>query len=250
MNHRAIYRALHADLLADAPELRVRFKPESRLMRLIGALFGVIGFLGGLFRARPIAGYRAARETFMERYTTTIGSSVYFPDRAKFERLPDWDTFAHEGVHMRDSKRWPVWYELSYLFPQCLGALAFVAIAGIWWRPALWFLVFLVALLPWPAPGRVFWERRGYLMSIVCAILERGTLWVQSPAFQEWMADHYTTGDYYWMHRFWPGARARVERWIRADVERAIRICDGIDRTEPYHRAQRRIREAALVPML
>lgn len=250
MNHRAIYDAVLADIQTAVPNFRVLYKAESWLMAAIGVVFGVIGFIGGLFRARPLAGYRAARDMFVLRYTTTIGASCYMKGtRAENLANPDWDTLAHEGVHARDDHRKPVRFKLSYLFPQILALLALGAIAGIWWRPALWCLVALAAIAPWPAPFRVYWERRGYRMSIVCAVLERGENYVKQPAFLEWMADHFTKADYWFMGGFWPGARRRIESMIKTDIMWAIAICDGRLSMEPYTSTARIIRRAALLPL-
>lgn len=249
MNHRAIYDAVLADIVSAVPAFRVAYKAESRFMAAIGVVFGIVGFLGGLVRARPLAGYRAARDMFMLRYTTTIGATCYMKGtRAENLANLDWETLAHEGVHAKDDARKPVRFKLSYLFPQILALLALGALAGIWWRPALWCLVALLALAPWPAPFRVYWERRGYRMSIVCAVLERGENYVKSPAYMEWMADHFTRSDYWFMGGFWRGARRRIEAQLRTDIMWALAICDGRLVMEPYSSTARKIRSAALVP--
>ena len=47
-----------------------------------------------------------------------------------------------------------------YLFPQILGILSLLAVFN------LWFLLCLLFLLPWPAPGRSTLEARAYSMSV------------------------------------------------------------------------------------
>lgn len=209
MNHRAIYDALAAELDARLG-VRVRFKNESLLMRVLGAI---------LF----------FNPAFMTGYITTIGRTVYFPDRSSVEGdRPDWATLAHEGVHVADYVARPVRFVGAYLFPQWLAVGALVAIGAVW---SLWFLcalAFLAALAPWPAPGRARLERRGYQMTIVCTALEYGLARVRSPEFQEWMTDIYTGPDYYWMDR----DRARVRSRVAADVSRAERLLEGVETDE------------------
>ena len=102
---------------------------------------------------------------FMDRYVTTVGSTIYFP-AGKLRRLdghlslrPTLDNLAtlrHELQHIRDSRRFGPLWGLLYIFPQCLVLFAFSA----FFTPYGW--LFLVFLLPLPAPFRVWAEIRGY----------------------------------------------------------------------------------------
>lgn len=98
------------------PSFRVRFKNESLSQK-------VIAILSGLFNP----GY-------MTDYTTTFGTTVYFPSREFYRDDPE-ESFlllAHEFTHMCDEKD-DRWYKLKYAFPQILvliPLLVFAALAG------------------------------------------------------------------------------------------------------------------------
>jgi len=107
------------------PGIRVTFKDESTFMK-------VLGFL--TFPFNP---------AFMTGFITTIGSTIYFPSRGKYGLAPtsSFGVIAHEFVHIWDSKKRPVLYELSYLFPQVLLLVplaVFAVLAG--WHS--WLLLF------------------------------------------------------------------------------------------------------------
>jgi hypothetical protein len=99
---------------------------------------------------------------FMSRFTTVIGSTIYFPSRLYLQRYPKsaMRVLAHEVVHILDAERvsFPA-FMLGYLFPQILtlGVFAFP-----WLGP--WALLFLLFALPWPAPFRFHFESRAYAL--------------------------------------------------------------------------------------
>lgn len=214
LNHRAIYETLVAELKQVYPSLRIVFKDESRFMRALG------WFLIHVVRIRA----------FMTDFTTTIGTTIYLDVEARAEiaagRHP-WRTVAHEAEHVRQDRRHQpagAWFKFSYLFPVPLGLLALLALLAIpfsSWQ-LLW-LIALVAFAPLPAPGRVYWERDGYRISILCDVLMYGDLYVQSAAYQAYMAKHFTGSDYYFMS--WrPSA---IRRMVLEDTQRAIAIAKG-----------------------
>lgn len=99
---------------------------------------------------------------FMTRFTTTIGRTLYVPGGQLDPTPSGLALLNHEIQHIEDSRRFGnVLWAILYLFPQSLALLALVA---IWWLPALGALVFLA---PWPAPFRVWAERRGYERTLV-----------------------------------------------------------------------------------
>lgn len=209
MNHRQVYDAIAAEL-GHRLGVRVRFKNESALMRVLGVI---------LFFNRG----------FMTDYITTIGRTVYFPNRSSVEGdWPAWGTLAHEGVHADDYVARPARFVGAYLFPQWLAAGALLAIGAVFSLWLLGALAFLAALAPWPSSGRARLERRGYQMTIVCDALEHGVARVRSPDYQEWMTGIYTGPDYYWMDR----DRARVRARVAADVARAERLLEGTETDE------------------
>lgn len=94
------------EIKEEFPKFKIVSKGDSKLMKVIDILLKVITFW--------------QMKTFLERFVTTIGYTVYVPT--------DWDddskvetnliTLRHERVHMRQYSRHPIWFSLSYLlFP-------------------------------------------------------------------------------------------------------------------------------------
>lgn len=165
----------------------VGYKDESWFMRLLGWL---------LFFC----------PTFMTEYSTTIGRTVWFPSRPYVMRDPRaaFEVLAHELTHMDryGKSAWRfLWFSIRYLFPQCLGFLSLGMLSAIWvgWWGLL-FGVFLFAFLPWPSPGRVREEVRGYAMSVVCRCWVYGRDWNGS-AIPGVILDAFEGPEYYWMYR-------------------------------------------------
>jgi hypothetical protein len=102
---------------------------------------------------------------FMTAYTTTIWKTIYLNRPIQTfgtGKISDLATINHEVQHVKDAiALGPLAWAAMYLFPQILAPLALLG----FFNPTLW--VFLLALLPWPAPGRVWAEVRGYAMSLV-----------------------------------------------------------------------------------
>lgn len=209
MNHRRIFAAIADDARARFGAA-IRYKPESWLMRLIGRLMFF-------------------NPTFMTQYVTTIGTAIYFTSRAEVDtERPDWETLAHEVQHVRDDQSHFA-YKFRYLFPQVLALpslLSPLAVLAIWWWPAIWFLLALAFLpfwAPWPSPGRHYFERRGYLVSMVCYALQGHAQWMRQPEFRKQWAKTYLNWSYYRMS--WDDQQ--VLREVFEDVERAIAIVEG-----------------------
>jgi hypothetical protein len=93
------------------PKFKLAYKDESKLMKLLG-------FFAVLFNP-----------DFMTRYTTTLNTTVYFPSKSYYEAQPksSLTVLAHEMVHMLDNKKYPIWYQFTYAFPQVIAPLFFVA---------------------------------------------------------------------------------------------------------------------------
>lgn len=208
-----ILRNFEVLIRAAVPNFEVRFKDESKWQRILGVLVWVFN-----------------RE-YMTRYTTTFYPVVWFPSKAFYEERPSPSLriLAHELVHLLDTKAHPVWMRLSYLLPQVLSILAFLAIIPVAILWGLWgllpFGIGLVLLVPWPSPWRTAWELRGYGMSLACA------QWM-NPLTVEVMRDHivenFVTSNYYFMS--WSRARIlkQLDEWI-------ARARDGsLLKEEPY----------------
>lgn len=156
--------ALEAHLRAELPRFALCYKDESRLQRLIAWLVWPFN------------------RTYATRYTTVMFGKVYFPSRAWCDGC---DAFAlysllrHEAVHLRDMKRFPVIFHLSYL-----------------------------ALLPTGLTARAFWEWRAY----------QETLRVHAEVYGEipdWLLrfieQRFTGPDYLFMWPFPKHIRQRLE---------------------------------------
>jgi len=181
---------VHSDRLArmldlcarEVPGFSVKFKDQSALMR-------GLNFFAQLFN--PV---------FMTRYTTTVGTTVYFPSKADlllFEEMYA-SVLAHELVHMVERKERGVVYNLSYVFPQVLAVGAALSVLSVW---NLWFLLsllFLLALAPIPSPGRRDIEYNGYEMSLAVTYWRRGSF---ADEDFEWVASQFVSSNYYFM---WP----------------------------------------------
>lgn len=180
----------------------VRPKGESALM----------GFIGAILFFNP---------SFMTNYTTTLGSTVYFPDNY----APSDDaarTLAHEGWHVHQAKHiGRIRFSLAYMFPQILAPLALLAVFAIWWTPALLALVFLAALAPLPAPWRAKYEREAYL---VTAVLDAEKGWnVTEDWYTDYMVNHYVGFGYYKMA--W--LAGPVRKFVNEDMKLAMKISKG-----------------------
>jgi hypothetical protein len=156
---------------------------------------------------------------FMSDYTTTIFGRIYWPDNV--DPADRWRTLWHECVHRKQATRvGEPWFSLSYLFPLPLAVLALGAFWSLWWLCALVFLA------PLPAPWRVLWEREAYTITAVCDSLLGVD--ITTDYYLDYQVQHHTGWGYY-KPSWW---RSRVTRKVREDIEYAIRIVTGEERTD------------------
>lgn len=175
--------------------MKIRFKDESKFMKFLGFL---------LF----------FNKNFMTTYTTTIGSTVWFPSREFVKARPDvWKILCHEAVHYEDAKKYKIGFYLWYLFPQVLTPLALLAVFN------LWFLLFLVCLLPLPAPGRKWAEMRGYAMTLAVEYW-RSHQRLAGPPDQ--IVKQFTGMSYYLMWPFKTAVKRELTLWINRSVDGRI----------------------------
>ena len=156
---------LVAALAAELPRFRIRYKDESRLQRAIAALL------------RPF------NRRYLSDYTTVMFGAVYFPSRSWQRAVGPrdiWLILRHEAVHLRDARRWPLLFQLSYLF-----------------------------VLPAGVTLRAWWEWRAYAESVRATMEIDG---VVEDAMLADIAERFVGSDYLWM---WP-SRA----WIQSRLER------------------------------
>ena len=170
--------------------IQLRDKSSSWLQRFIGVLL----FL-------PTGG------SYMHRFWTTIGRTVYAPSR---RNSFDWSVLFHEAMHVRQHRRHPILHSLTYLCPQLIAIPAF-GIMLLAFGLAWWSLLGLLFILPFPAYWRMRSELEGYKMSVAAYELHRSGL--------GWEAiDHIRgnfTGPAYWF--MWPFG-ASIERELKAHL--------------------------------
>ncbi len=134
-----------------------KFQPKAKIVWKDDSLFmKVIFYVSFMF---------LWNKTFMTRYITVIGSTIYWPREvwswgSDENRLV---TVIHEGAHMYDNKKNPLW-QLGYLFPH----VAFLFLAVILAFVSPWFLFLVLgAALPLPAPWRFLYETRAYRLNLM-----------------------------------------------------------------------------------
>lgn len=166
--------------------IKVKFKDESAFMKLLSLVL------------KPLT------KKFMTNFTTTIGYTVYFPNRdylIKEENLA-LRILAHETVHLLDAKKWTNFiFQVSYLFPQIL-------VLGVFSYPFLeyWAFLFLFFLAPIPSPTRFYWETRGYTMNIITH---------QSPSsIINSYLKYFTSQQYYFMYPCKKKVKRKIEYWM------------------------------------
>jgi hypothetical protein len=123
-------------------DFTIKYKNESLFMKVLGLI---------LF----------FNPEFMNLYSTTIGTTIYFPSKEYVKNNPYLCTaiIAHEKTHMMDESV-NFFYKLLYLLPQVLASLSLFSFIS-WY-----FLFFLLFLLPIPSPGRKYYEYRGYVIQL------------------------------------------------------------------------------------
>lgn len=202
--------------LAESLGVKIRYKDESRFMQVLGAL---------LFFNRD----------FMLHFTTTIPfiETVYFPSRKAVNANPDGyaEVLAHELVHVMDAKDLgQTLYCATYLYPQCLALLSLLALLAIplslYWLTTLGFLLFLA---PLEAPGRSWFEGRGYAMNLAVAVW-RGRK-VDHIATR--LVQHFTGPDYYYMDRDHARVVSGLRGWL-VDAETGA-ILDKLPLADKLH---------------
>ena len=100
-------------LSCELPGFEIRYKDESPVQRGLAALLWP-------FNRR-----------YLDGYTTVMFGRVYFPSRAWCAAVgPEavYRVLRHEAVHLRDARRWPVLFPLSYVF----GAPAVLTARAVW----------------------------------------------------------------------------------------------------------------------
>lgn len=165
------------------PKLKIKYKDESLLMKTLGKIMFF-------------------NKEFMTSYTTTIGSTIYYPNRNFIKARPISSSviLLHELVHVSDAKKYTLpLFSLLYACPQIL-TLLFFPLLFLSWKIALVALLFAT---PLPAYFRMKFEKRAYMTSLY-ALSELGKKLNFDPALDRQREDFQTqfkTSSYYFM---WP----------------------------------------------
>jgi len=166
------------EVKAEFPEFRLKSKSSSGLMKFLHVCLFISTF--------------GRMKTFMTRYTTTVGYTIYTPD--KWSKIPDRTKciiLRHERVHMRQRKRLgSIWFSFSYL-------LLPVPIFWAWYR--------------------MKYEMEAYAETIQAQRDYYGVK-VFTMRMRESIIAQFTGAAYLWT---WPW-RKRIEHWYDALVSRYI----------------------------
>lgn len=165
------------------PDLKIKYKDQSFFMKLLGK---IMFFNKG----------------FMTDYTTTIGSTIYFPSEATVKARPvsSAAVLLHELIHVYDAKKLTKpFFGFLYLTPQIFALLA-IPLFFLNWKLALPFLLFA---LPIPSYFRMHFEKKAYMTSlyVINALGNRMNFKPLLATQQEGYLAHFKDSSYYYM---WP----------------------------------------------
>lgn len=168
---------------------------------------------------------------FMSSYTTTIGNTIYVPNRqyplvnaSKYVHI-----LFHELVHVSDSRKdGLVRFCLQYLMPQSLSLLALLSVFAFVSPYFLLFLLALLFLLPAASPWRTRYEARAYAMSIL---------------FYWWYYKMPVRDDKGWLTRSYPRIVENFTGWsyyrmcpskdkVHQEIQKILRLRNDIDALE------------------
>lgn len=180
------------------PDLQIAYKDQSTFMKILGTIMFF-------------------NKDFMNNYITTIGSTVYFPSENFIKNDPDDSAVVlmHELVHVYDSKKYTsVLFKLGYLFPQILSVIS-LFLFFVSWKIALPLVVFF--LLPLPAPFRMYFEKRGYLVSAYAdwQVAKKLNVDPQMTIQEQFYVEQFKGSGYYFM---WPFSN------IQTDFDQAVTL--------------------------
>jgi len=192
-------QALERRIKELVPSFEVRFKDESRFMKVLGKiLFFTKGFMTG--------------------FITTIGTKVYFTSRKEYLADPanSFRVLAHEFVHVFDFVLKPVRFPLGYLFPQILALFSLFAVLAFLSPYFLLCLLALLCLAPIPSVPRKDREMRGYGMSLKVEQW-RGI----SPEGLDWWVSHsannFVNSNYWYMYPYRDAVERELKGWLADD---------------------------------
>lgn len=169
----------------DFPDLKINYKDQSSFMKILGKL---------LF----------FNKNFMTSYTTTVGSTVYFPTESFVKSRPISASVVllHELVHIKDSYKYSkLGFSFLYLFPQILVLLC-LPLFLVSWKIAL--LLLILCACPVPAFFRMFFEKRAYIVSlyVLHSLGKKLNFDAKLESHSEYFIKQFKNSAYYWMWIF------------------------------------------------
>jgi hypothetical protein len=130
------------------PDLQIKYKDQSWFMKTLGTIMFF-------------------NKSFMTNYTTTIGSTVYYPSESfvKVRPVSASVVLLHELVHIKDAHKMskPL-FGFLYLTPQVLALLLLPLLFVLSWKIVLPLVVLMA--LPIPSFFRMYFEKRAYMTSL------------------------------------------------------------------------------------
>lgn len=165
-----------AQLREEFPRLRIVYKADDGFSRLLDRLLRIVTV--------------GRQSSFMTRYVTTIGWTIFLP--ADWDARPDADrylTLRHEAVHLRQFRRY--------------GRISMS-------------LLYLLPILPMGlALGRARLEWEAYEETLRATAEVKGLAAAEDPALHDRIVRQFTSGAYGWM---WPFPSV-IRRWIARTID-------------------------------
>lgn len=166
MERSAEYSSFVEQIKSEFPSFEVITKENSLWMKIIYA----VTFM------------RLWNRYFMETYVTIMFGKVYMPQRFIGTRV-GYEILRHEYVHLRDARRWPILFELSYLFFP----------------------------LPFVFTLRAYWEYRAYCETL---IVEHERLGYVRASTIDFCIDQFVGSYYLWMCPFPNFVRSKFNNFL------------------------------------
>jgi hypothetical protein len=178
------YDILVLEIKKEFPSFKIVPKSESWLSKTINVLLLIITF--------------GQQKTFMSRYTTTIGNTIYTP--ANWDKRPETSRLAilrHERVHLRQAKKYTrFFFSFLYLF------------------------VFFPTVF---AYFRKKFEQEAYEESIRARIEYSGIEYVKRSEYKAFLVKQLTSAQYFWT---WPFKKS-IEKWFDETLEKILKELDN-----------------------
>ena len=161
------------------PDLEIKYKDQDPLMKVLGTLMFF-------------------NPNFKTSFVTTIGDTIYFPNKGYVDKASVSEVFIHECTHIHDEQEMgSIRFKLGYLFPQILALPMLLLLFVLTWKIVV--PLALACLLPWPAPFRARAERQAYFVSMRAGYqLHNVDPELSGPHY----AKNFKNSSYYWMMPF------------------------------------------------